>query len=904
MTPAWPTDLATRWSRRALGLASRLVPAASRTEWRHEWDAELWHLRRPSASSGPLRLVVFVLGAFWHALWERKEGWRLESVRQDVRYGLRTLVRSPGFAASAALMLALSIGASTALFSVIEASLLATPPFPQADRLVVVDTLFGMPGGPMGPSEWSYRRFQALRDDVQSIEDLSGYELRTMTLTEMGSPEVIGVETVSPSIFPLLGVQAARGRVFGRAEEDDGTADLVAVVGHAFWRTRLGSAPDVVGRTVTLDQLRFQIVGVLPEGFEGLTGGADAWIPFSALREVENPGALDDAWNQYFSVVGRLAPGVSIETARSEVETFGATITTRFPAPVGATRIVASAGVVPYREARMNPLARTSMLALFAAVVLVLLIATANLAGLLLARGASRQREAAIRVSLGAGRSRLVRQLLTESLTLAAVGGGLGLVAAWFGVGVLGAWLGDAIGTSGGRGLEYLDPDVLSINWRVLVFAIVLTGGVGIAFGLLPAWQAARTDPNASLKSDRRTVVGSAGPGGRGGLIVVQVAVALVLLAGASLMMRSLANMQRVDLGYDPDNLLTAIYSLTPADEQAGIDSGTFHGEFLERVRGLAGVVGVTLGEVPMGGPTRQTLVMGSEGRPELNPAMHVRIRMQAVADGHFGVLGTRVVMGRDIEFADDDRVDRVIVLNETAAAELFPEGSPLGRRIQLPWPGYLGMGATVVGVVADQQLGEPGRPRELQGFVPFRQAPQLDSGLLVRTDGRPGDLAAQVRATLADLNPNIALTSVMSMRDRAAGVTARPRIVTMLLGVFGAVSLFLVAAGLYGTIAFAVARRTRELGLRASLGADRLSLAMLVLRQGIGVTLAGILVGVVGATWATRYLQGLLFGTDGLDPAVLIGVSVLLFGVALLAAYIPARRAMRIDPMVALRAE
>jgi hypothetical protein len=283
---------------------------------------------------------------------------------------------------------------------------------------------------------------------------------------------------------------------------------------------------------------------------------------------------------------------------------------------------------------------------------------------------------------------------------------------------------------------------------------------------------------------------------------------------------------------------------------------------------------------------------------------MHTSIRLQPVADGHLQVLGARLVEGRDIQRTDAANVDKVIVLNQTAAAELFPEGGAIGRRVQLPWSGYLGDGAVVVGIVEDLQLDAPGGPPELQGFLSIRQTPQLDSGVLVRTQGDPEDVAPLVRAVLADLNSSIALTSVMSMDERATQVTARPRIVAMLLGVFGAVSLFLVGAGLYGTIAFAVARRTRELGLRASLGADRTSLAVLVLRQGLGITLVGIAVGAVGATWATGYLDGLLFGTEGLEPVSLALVSGLLLAVAFLAAYVPARRAMRIDPIVALRAD
>jgi predicted permease len=682
---------------------------------------------------------------------------------------------------------------------------------------------------------------------------------------------------------------------------------MVALVGHAFWQTRMGGAPGAVGSTLTLDGMSLRVIGVLPEGFDGLTGGGEVWVPLSALREIEDPSFLEDAWNMYFNVAARLAPGASLESARAEVAAFGATLQERFPAPVGASRLSFGADVLTYREARTNPAARTSMLALFGAVLLVLLVATANLAGLLLARGAGRQHEAALRSSLGAGRTRLIRQYLTESLVLAVLGGLAGLAIAWVGVGVLGSWLAAAIGTTGLRGLEYLDPAELGIDWQVAGFAVLLTTAVGVGFGVLPAWQAARTDPNASLRGgrssegQRRWGLGSMG---RSGLIVAQVALAVVLLVGATVMMRSMAELQGVDLGYDRGRMLTAIYALTPADEAAGVDLTTFHTDVLDRLRRIPGVEGATLGEVPMGGPTRRTLVMGSEGRPDITPAMHTWIRLQPVADGHLDVLGAELVEGRGIEATDERGTEPVVVLNELAAETLFPDGGAIGRRVQLSWPELGGDGATVVGIARSLQMTPPGSPRELQGFASIRQAPRLETGVMVRTSMDPTLLEPAVRAALAEVGPNIALTSVMSMADRVAAVTARPRVVTMLLGLFGAVSLVLVAAGLYGTIAFSVARRTRELGLRVSLGADRGAVLALVLRQGLGVTLLGIALGLVGSAWATRSLQGLVYGTEAMDPLTLAGASALLFGVAALAAWVPARRATAIDPMEALRAE
>lgn len=337
MSPRWPTDGATRWSRRLLAWASALVPVGLRRDRLMEWEAELWQLRKREGR--PLGLALFLFGVWWDAALERKEGWRTASTLQDVRYAFRTLARSPGFTATAVLTLALSIGASTALFSVVEEAVFTDPPYPEPDRLVIVDMLFGMQDAEMSPSRWSYPRYLALREDVTTFEDLAGYGLRTMTLTELGNPAVVSVEVATPSLLPMLGVTAQRGRLFGPDEEDDGSPKMFAMVSNAFWLTRMGGAPDAVGTIIILDRLHFQIVGVVSDGYEGVAGNAEVWIPFAALREVESPSIIEDAWNQHFHVMGRVDAGSTLESARSEVAAFGATVMERFPPPVGAQRL-------------------------------------------------------------------------------------------------------------------------------------------------------------------------------------------------------------------------------------------------------------------------------------------------------------------------------------------------------------------------------------------------------------------------------------------------------------------------------------------------------------------------------------------------------------------------------------
>jgi predicted permease len=547
------------------------------------------------------------------------------------------------------------------------------------------------------------------------------------------------------------------------------------------------------------------------------------------------------------------------------------------------------------------------MLALFGAVLLVLLMATANLAGLVMARGATRVREAAVRASLGAARFRLVRQFMTESLILALVGGVAGIALAGFGVNLLGTWLSNALGTTGGRELQYLNPAALGIDWTVMAFACILTACVGVAFGLLPAWQGSRADSTTAMRGGRTQTLGNRGSGlplGRNGLIAVQVALAMVLLSGATVMMNGLRSMQDVPLGYDRENLFTAIYTLSPADELAGIDPGGFHSAFLERIRAIPGVDQATLGEVPMGGPTWRNLVLSSEGRPDLTPATHSWVRILPVADGHLEALGIELVAGRGIDATDEANSELVVVLNELAAQEYFPDGGAVGRRIRIAWPELEVEGARVVGITKDAQMGEVGAPAERQAYVSIRQAPRLATGVMIRSTRSTADLARAVRGALTALNPNTALTSVMFMEDRLASVTARPRVVTAALGIFGSVALFLVAAGLYGTISFTVVRRTRELGLRLSLGAEGSTVLGLVLRQSLTVTLLGLGLGVAGALILARGLEGLAFGNEPLTLVDLLASSAVLFAVALAAAWIPARRALSIDPMVALRAE
>ncbi|MGI9629230.1 MAG: FtsX-like permease family protein [Longimicrobiales bacterium] len=485
------------------------------------------------------------------------------------------------------------------------------------------------------------------------------------------------------------------------------------------------------------------------------------------------------------------------------------------------------------------------------------------------------------------------------------MGGALGLLIAYGALDLIGSWLAETIGTKGGRGLQYFDPADMGLSWGVAAFAVLLSTLTGLAFGLLPAWQASRTDPNASLRGARgREQASSLTHRGRDGLLVMQVGIAIVLLTGATLMLQNLGALQRFDLGYDRDGLFTAMYSLTATDEFAGIDPARFHLDALDRVRALPGVSGATLGEVPQGGPTWRTIVLASEGRPELTPETHTWIRIQPVPDGYFDVMGIPLLEGRGIEATDNENAEPVVVISELAAEELFPEGSPIGRRITLAWPELGGDGALVVGVVPQVTFGGLDQPPERQAYASLRQAARLETGVVVRSEIEPTQLTRMVAGALAELGRGTALTGAMSMDERLVTMTARPRVIALLLSVFGALSAFLVATGLYGTLSYMVTRRTKELGLRISLGADRTELVMLVVRQGLLVTLTGLVLGAFVAALAGSALEPLMLSPGGADWPAIAVVSLVLLAVAVAAALLPAMRATRVDPMVALRTD
>ena len=735
---------------------------------------------------------------------------------------------------------------------------------------------------------------------------VAGFVTRRMVLTGSNDPARIDVEMVSPSYFPLLGATALLGRVLLPDENDPGIPDLVAVLGHDLWRTRFGGDPDIVGSTVILNSHAVAVGGVLRPGFRGLTGKAAIWIPMSAASVLEHPRRLTMRFSHWFHAIGRLQPGTSLEAARAEARRVGETIDA---AHRWATRTeLQSVSLTPFLDARVNPVARTSVFVLTAAVGFLLIITCANVAGLLMARATSRRQEAAIRAALGAGRARLVRLYLTESLILSGIGGLAGLLVGRWGIRFLSATWPESLGTAS-RNLQFVDASALTLDGTVLAFTLIASVATGVAFGLLPACRAARTDVTAALKQDGHAVrrhrgVGWA-PSGHAVLVTGQMAIALVLLIGAALMLKSLVMLQRVELGFEPDRLLTFGYEVPRSDPASG-DPAAFHAAFAERLRVLPGVRGVTFGCLPVSGGCDRTVVTRIIGRAPIPPDAGLAVGTQIVGDEHFAVLGARLLEGRDFNAADHADAPPVMIVNESAARLLFPGESALGHRLAISLGRFRDpqVNAEIVGVANDIMYRSPDLGTTVEVYLPFRQEPLPYTTVTIRADRVPADLVRAARNQMRTLSVNVPLDNIATMDERVATATQDRRVIFDLLAVFAGTALVLTSLGIYGVVAFAVNQRTRELGLRMALGARSPEVMRFVLRNALWMTAAGVSIGIAASVGLTRFMAGFLYGITPTDHSTFVIVAAVLLAVTFLAAYLPARRATAIDPSAALRVE
>jgi putative ABC transport system permease protein len=806
----------------------------------------------------------------------------VDTLVQDVRYGLRRLTRAPGFTAIALLTLALGIGANSAIFTVVNGVLFRPLPFPEPDRLVGVYHVYDGGMRPMSPPN-----FLDLRARTRTLADIAASAGGTFTLTGSGDPIRLEGARVSGSFFDVLGIPPMLGRVF-RVQDNETGQHRVAMLSYALWRDRFGSDPQIVGKPITLDGDPFIIVGVMPEGF-AYPAKTPLWIPleYDEVFRVKNRGA----W--YLRVVGRLAPGASAESAAREIEGLGAQLEREYPnfnTRVGMT-------VDPLR-AHMVKGVRTALLILLGAVGFVLLIACANVANLFLARAVQREGEMAIRAALGGSRVRLVRQLLTESLLLAIAGGTAGLL--------LAVWGTDLLIRLKPQGIPRLDD--VRIDGAVVAFTACMTIVTGIIFGCMPAWQSTRTDLAGSLKDSARGAVGQAGMRRlRGALVVAEMALAVLLLTGAGLLIRSFAHLQGVDPGFRTNSALTMRLSLPDRGYDTDEKRAAFFDTLLDRIQATPGVRSASaISYRPMSGNTFN-ISFSVAGRPKLKPADEPTVEVRVITPDHFKTLGIPLRRGRPFTRADSASAMPVVLLSESAARKHFPNEDPIGRRIELGWGRKdkdAKVGGEVVGIVGDVKESGLNEPNEPELYVPYDQVSIGAMTLIVRTDVPPMSLASAVQQYVRQADASLAVSQAETLDNVLAESISQSRFYMLLLGTFAAVALLLAAIGIFGVMSNAVAHRTREIGIRLALGAEASQVRGLVLRQALLLASVGIAVGLAASLQLTKLLRTLLFELSPTDPITLAGVALVLLGVALLASYLPAWRASRVDPLAALKAE
>jgi putative ABC transport system permease protein len=808
---------------------------------------------------------------------------------QDIRYGIRTLLKSSGFTVVAALTLALGIGANIAIFSMVQTVLLRPLPYPRPDRLVEISNNY-LPTAPhlgLSPGDYAdWRRQATTFSEMGAFDSIS----HGFNLIAGGQPERVQASYASASLFPMLGIHPVLGRSFLPAEDRAGGAPVV-MLSHRLWSGRFGSNPAVVGRAIVLDEQRYTVIGVLPADFR-LLRWADLWISLGQF-----PDELTSHVHHDFNVIARLKPAVELVQAQAEIVALNHQEEIAFPDTHRHWGVA-----VERLEAPEAGKLRKTLLVLFGAVGLVLLIACANMVNLLLVRNAAREREMAVRSAMGASPWQLMRQLLAESILLALLGGGLGLLLAF----------------GGSRLLLSVVPADLTVlgevgpNVWVLGFAMAVCLAAGLACGTWPALQARKTNLNEVLKpgSKGRSSLGSHRV--HSSLVVAEIALALVPLRGACLLLRSLQHLIEVDPGFRPDHLLTLNVphaSLTLAEtnqltraqqlDLAAQQSGEFD-QLAQKILALPGVESV--GGIDLLPPGRSEFRQASrfvmEGRPVPDTELRPVLQFRTVSPSYFRTMRVALLKGR--LFTPDDWKLPNVVINQTMERHFWPHGDALGKRINLCSLDRIPCWSTIVGIVADVRQFGLDRAPTFDAYFPNGWTPYL----VVRTASDPAALAAEVTETIHKEDPTLPVTEVMTMKDLLSDSVSPRRFSALLIGVFAGVSLLLAAVGIYGVMSYVVGQRRQEIGIRLALGAQPADVRSLVIGRGVKLAVAGVAIGLAGAFVLTRWLSSLLFEVKPGDPWTFAGVPLLLMSVALLACYVPARRAMRVDPLVTLRYE
>ncbi len=809
------------------------------------------------------------------------------SLLQDLRYGVRMLAKAPGFTIVAVLTLALGIGATTAIFSVIDATLLARLPYRQSDRLVMVwesNPTRGLDRNVVSPGN-----FLHWQEENTVFDDLAGfYDLR-LNLTGSGEPEQIPVQAVTPNLFSLLGVNANIGRTF-ISEEGQPGKDNVVLLSYGLWQRKFGGDPNIPGKTITLDGKTQTIVGVMPRGFElfvqqhSRTGEhAGLWLPLAFRPEDHTPVG------RYMMAVGRLKAGISLALAQTQMNVVAKDLERQFPAMDTGWRT----SLVPLHDQFVAAI-RQPLTILFGAVGFVLLIACANVASLLLGRAAERKRELAIRTALGASPLRVVRQFLTESILLALIGSGFGILLAFWGMQLLLTLAPE----------DLLDIRNVHIDFRILLFTLAVTIVTGLMFGLVPALGSAKTNPGESLKEGERTVgIGVRGSRLRNVFVVAEIGLAVVLLAGAGLLIKSFLRLQSVSPGFDPQNILMVKVELPDSKYKQDAQIVQFFNQVLEKVRALPGVESASANSAPpFAGPGAGT-DFKIEGRPAppLGEAPGAEVRV--VAHDYFRTMHIPLVRGRQFTPQEESEARHVVIVSQKLVQQYFANEDPIGKKITIDMKDQ-NVPSEIVGVVGDTK--HYGLDSEVlpTAYWPHPELAYSGMTLMVRSKSNPTELAGSIRDAVRSLDADQPASNARTMEDWMAGSVAQTRFNTFLLTIFSGIALALAIIGIYGVVSVSVAQRTHEIGIRMALGALPRDVQSQVLGVGVKTAAAGLATGLAAAFALTRLLRSMLFEVQPADPAIFAAVSALLVVVTLAACYIPARRATRVDPLVALRHE
>src|ERR1017187_5610269 len=805
----------------------------------------------------------------------------VETMWQDLRFAFRMLRKKPSFTIAAVLTLALGIGATTAIFSVVNSVLLRTLPYSDSARVVVIRET----NPSVGQVAVSYPNFLDWREQSRTIAQMAAVHNMGFNLSGVNQPESINGYGVSPNFLSLLGVRPMIGRDFLPAEEKSGTAPVL-LLSYKLWQSHMGGDPHVIGRNITLDGRSFTIVGVLPPTFYFLDK-ADVLTPIGIWLDADMMGRGERG---DMDVAGRLAPGITLAQARAEMSGIAARLAQQYPLENHG----GGAQLATIRDEFVSD-PQPAILVLFGAVMFVLLIACANVANLYLVRGAERAKEVAVRLAFGARRGRIVRQMLTESLLLAALGGGLGVL--------LGMWSLSGLA-------RLIPPDTLMgmdirMDGGVFLFADVLMVFVAVAFGLIPALQSTRPDVQEALKDGGRSSTPSAKQHRvRGALAIAETALALVLLIGAGLMVKSLYRLFQVSPGFEPDRVLTMGMNLRSSQYSKPEAELLFWQRILDRVRAIPGVESAAVGSVVpfTGDHSRADITFEGLPVPALGEFPHPDYH--SISSDYLNALGQPLLRGRAFTEGDHEAAPAVGLINSRLAQRYWPNGDAIGKRFTFGHPGPKNKWITIVGIVSDTKLYGLENPSRFEIYLPYRQEPKDGMTLAVRSSADRAGLSSAVRAAIAEIDKDQAVFQVETMKELVNESVSTRHATLILLEMFGALALVLASIGIYGVMAYSVALRTHEIGIRMGLGAHKKDVLRMVMGQGARLAFTGVAIGVMAALALTRLLSSLLFSVSAIDPIVFISVPVLLILVTLVACYIPAMRAMKADPMVALRYE